>query len=51
MLPEGLAIGEFIASHNPDLGADHPLINLGSQIECQRAARRLGIPTALCVWS
>jgi hypothetical protein len=29
-----------------------PLINLGSsQIEYQRAARRLGIPTALCVWS
>jgi hypothetical protein len=51
-VPEDPAIGEFIASHAPDVVLITPLINLGSsQIEYQRAARRLGIPTALCVWS
>jgi hypothetical protein len=51
-VPEDPAIGEFISSHAPDVVLITPLINLGSsQIEYQRAARRLGIPTALCVWS
>ena len=51
-VPEDPAIGEFITSHAPDVVLITPLINLGSsQIEYQRAARRLGIPTALCVWS
>ena len=51
-VPEDPAIGEFISAHLPDVVLITPLINLGSsQIEYQRAARRLGIPTALCVWS
>jgi hypothetical protein len=51
-VPEDPAIREFIASHKPDIVLITPLINLGSsQIEYQRAARGLGIPNALCVWS
>src|SRR6185503_9524747 len=51
-VPEDPAIREFIASHKPDAILITPLINLGSsQIEYQRAARGLGIPCALCVWS
>ena len=51
-VPEDPAIREFIASHRPDAVLITPLINLGSsQIEYQRAARGLGIPNALCVWS
>ena len=51
-VPEDPAIREFITSHTPDVVLITPLINLGSsQIEYQRAARGLGIPNALCVWS
>jgi len=51
-VPEDPAIRAFIASHQPDAVLITPLINLGSsQIEYQRAARGLGIPNALCVWS
>jgi hypothetical protein len=51
-VPEDPAIREFITSHTPDAVLITPLINLGSsQIEYQRAARGLGIPNALCVWS
>jgi len=51
-VPEDPAIGDYITGHAPDVVLITPLINLGSsQIEYQRAARRLGIPTALCVWS
>jgi hypothetical protein len=51
-VPEDPTIREFIASHAPDVVLITPLINLGSsQIEYQRAARGLGIPNALCVWS
>jgi len=51
-VPEDPAIRAFIASHEPDAVLITPLINLGSsQIEYQRAARGLGIPNALCVWS
>jgi len=51
-IPEDPAIREFIASHRPDVVLITPLINLGSsQIEYQRAAKGLGIPNALCVWS
>lgn len=51
-VPEDPAIREYIASHQPDVVLLTPLISLGSsQIEYQRAARGLGIPTALCVWS
>ena len=51
-VPEDPAIHEFIAAQRPDLVLITPLINLGSaQIDYLRAARGLGIPTALCVWS
>jgi membrane protein YqaA with SNARE-associated domain len=51
-VPEDPAIRAFIASHQPDAVLITPLINLGSsQIEYQRAARGMGIPNALCVWS
>jgi membrane protein YqaA with SNARE-associated domain len=51
-VPEDPAIRQFITSHEPDVVLITPLINLGSsQIEYQRAARGLGIPNALCVWS
>ena len=51
-VPEDPTIREFITSHTPDAVLITPLINLGSsQIEYQRAARGLGIPNALCVWS
>jgi len=51
-VPEDPAIREYIASHAPDVVLITPLINLGSsQIEYQRAARGLGIPCGLCVWS
>jgi hypothetical protein len=42
----------FIAERAPDLMLLSPLIGLGSpQVEYLRAARRLGVPNALCVWS
>lgn len=42
----------FVREHRPDLVLVTPLIELGSpQIDYVRAARRLGIRTALCVWS
>ena len=51
-VPEDPAIREFVASHKPDVVLITPLITLGSsQIEYQRAARDMGIPNALCVWS
>jgi hypothetical protein len=51
-VPEDPAIRDYISSHKPDAVLITPLINLGSsQIEYQRAARGLGIPNALCVWS
>ena len=51
-VPEDPAIGDYISAQAPDVVLITPLINLGSsQIEYQRAAKRLGIPSALCVWS
>jgi len=51
-VPEDPAIRAFIVGQRPDVVLITPLIALGSsQIEYLRAARQLGIPTAMCVWS
>jgi hypothetical protein len=45
-------VEDFIRAERPDLMLVTPLIELGSpQLDYLRAARRLGVPTALCVWS
>lgn len=50
--PESRAIRDFLTEHRPDAVLITPLIGLGSsQVDYLRAARSLGIPTALCVWS
>ena len=50
--PDDPAIRAYIEEQRPDLVLVTPLIALGSsQIDYVRAARSLGIPTALCVWS
>ena len=42
----------FVEEQRPDVVLITPLVSLGSsQIDYLRAARSLGIPTALCVWS
>jgi hypothetical protein len=51
-IPETSSIRAFVEQQRPDVMLLTPLIDLGSsQIEYLRAARALGIPTALCVWS
>jgi hypothetical protein len=51
-VPDPQEIREYIEAQRPDIVLVSPLIDLGSaQIDYLRAARRLGIPTALCVWS
>lgn len=51
-LPPDPDVERYLASQQPDLLLLTPLISLGSsQIEYLRAARRLGLPTGLCVWS
>ena len=46
------AVCSYVAGHAPDLVVVTPLIELGSpQLDYLRAARLLGIPTALAVWS
>jgi hypothetical protein len=51
-IPETPSIRAFIDQQQPDVMLLTPLIDLGSsQIDYLRAARVLGIPTALCVWS
>jgi hypothetical protein len=50
--PDDPSLRAFIEEHRPDVVLITPLITLGSsQIDYLRAARSLGIPTALCVWS
>lgn len=45
-------VEEFIRAEAPDLMLVTPLIELGSpQLDYLRVARRLGVRTALCVWS
>ena len=51
-VPRHRGVEDFIREHQPDLLLITPLIELGSpQIDYLRAARRLGVRTALCVWS
>jgi hypothetical protein len=51
-IPETSSIRAFVEKQQPDVMLLTPLIDLGSsQIDYLRAARALGIPTALCVWS
>jgi len=51
-VPPPPGVDDFIRQHRPDLLAVTPLIELGSpQLDYVRAARRLGVPSALCVWS
>jgi hypothetical protein len=51
-IPATPSIRAFVEAQRPDLMLLTPLIDLGSsQIDYLRAARELGIPTALCVWS
>ena len=51
-IPEPPSIRAFIEAHKPDVMLLTPLIDLGSsQVEYLRAARAIGIPTGLCVWS
>ena len=46
------AIVEYVREQAPDVLLITPLVDLGSQqIDFVRAARQLGIPTALAVWS
>jgi hypothetical protein len=50
--PDDPDIRGYIEAQDPDVVLVTPLISLGSaQIDYVRAARSLGIPTALCVWS
>jgi hypothetical protein len=50
--PDDAEIRAYVEAQRPDLVLITPLIALGSsQIDYLRAARSLGIPTALCVWS
>ena len=51
-VPRQKGVDDFIAEHKPDVILITPLVELGSpQIDYLRAARRLGVRTALCVWS
>jgi hypothetical protein len=51
-LPDDAAVRAYLEAQRPDLLLITPLIGLGSsQIDYLRAARSMGIPTALCVWS
>ena len=50
--PDDADIRAYVEAQRPELVLITPLIALGSsQIDYLRAARSLGIPTALCVWS
>jgi hypothetical protein len=51
-VPRQLGVDEFIAGQQADVLLITPLIELGSpQLDYMRAARALGIRSALCVWS
>ena len=51
-IPGDAAIDTYLAEQRPDVVLITPLVDLGSsQIDYLRAARRLRIPSALCVWS
>jgi hypothetical protein len=51
-VPRQMGVDEFIAERKADILLITPLIELGSpQLDFIRAARALGIRSALCVWS
>ena len=51
-VPRQLGVDDFIRAHRPDVLLITPLIELGSpQLDYVRAARVMGIRSALCVWS
>jgi hypothetical protein len=51
-VPRQKGVDEFVAELNPDVLLITPLIELGSpQLDFVRAARAIGIRSALCVWS
>ena len=51
-VPRQQGVDEFLTELNPDVLLITPLIELGSpQLDYVRAARALGIRSALCVWS
>jgi hypothetical protein len=51
-VPSQAGVDAFLREHRPDLLLITPLIELGSpQLDYVRAARRLGVRSALCVWS
>jgi len=51
-VPRQAGVDEFISEHGADVLLITPLIELGSpQLDYMRAARGLGIRSALCVWS
>jgi hypothetical protein len=51
-VPRQLGVDDFIREQQPDVLLVTPLIELGSpQLDYVRAARSLGIRSALCVWS
>jgi len=51
-VPRQLGVDDFIREQRPDVLLVTPLIELGSpQLDYVRAARSLGIRSALCVWS
>jgi len=51
-LPIDEAVLSFVRDEQPDVVLLTPLIELGSpQLDYLKAARTLGMPTALCVWS
>ena len=51
-VPRQIGVDAFVRGQQPDLLLITPLIELGSpQLDYVRAARALGIRSALCVWS
>src|SRR6185503_12372655 len=51
-VPRQQGVDEFLTELNPDVLLITPLIELGSpQLDYVRAARAIGIRSALCVWS
>ncbi|MGH9350202.1 MAG: hypothetical protein ACRD26_23355 [Vicinamibacterales bacterium] len=51
-VPRQKGVDAFVAGARPDLLLVTPLIELGSpQLDYVRSARRLGVRSALCVWS
>jgi len=52
IVPPSETVVEYIGEHKPDAVLVTPLVDLGSQqIDYLRAARLLGIPSGLAVWS